>query len=83
MKAEIVKTESVPEFKPVAFKITCETQEDLDFWSTLFSYTAMQDCAKKFGCAATNGGWIIPSGILLAKAGGRQDTQKMSAHFGK
>ena len=36
-------------FKPVSFTITCETQEDLDFWAAVFDYSPLAKAARAFG----------------------------------
>lgn len=44
MKAESLNEET-KEFKPVAFKITCHTQSELDFWYNLFQSPDFDDVA--------------------------------------
>lgn len=35
-------------FKPVSFTITCETQDELDFFVSLFNHTNINDASEKF-----------------------------------
>jgi len=79
MKAELVTKEEPKTFKPVTFQVTCESQEELDFWASLFSHAHIENCAKAF--CGSRGNWAVPNGQFLVAVGAKQDTLKMTAHL--
>jgi len=78
MKAELVTKEEPKKFKPVTFQVTCESQEELDFWTTIFNHSYIEDAAKGFGISCSSDGYYVPENDFLVNAGGLQDIEKLS-----
>lgn len=44
---KITTTQTTNKFNPVAFTVTCESQDELDFWTAIFDSTAITSAAMK------------------------------------
>ena len=77
MKAELVTKEEPKTFKPVTFQVTCESQEELDFWASIFNHAKIELAAKKFGCQS-DGIYFVPCADFLTEAGAKIDVSKLS-----
>lgn len=78
MKTEVTKTSI--SFEPVYLKLTIESQQELDFWATLFNHSDIADSAKKF--MANSDGMFEHAAIQLEAVGGdMHQTDKMNLHL--
>jgi len=80
MKAELVTKEEPKTFKPVTFQVTCESQEELDFWASMFNHAKIARAAYNFGCKPS-GSYCIPPADFLEECGAKADVGKLSAAF--
>jgi len=79
MKAELVTKEEPKTSKPVTFQVTCENQEELDFWATIFNHSYIERAAKEFGVKPkTLGGYYVPPNDFLINAAATANIAKLS-----
>jgi len=66
-------------FKPVSFTVTCETQQELDFWAKLFNNAAFYDSFLGF----TGKEMDRIYGKLNSIGGNERDTEKLFIKYQK